>query len=133
MIAFCALLASIISLLQIQPYDTNSVSSKQRHSVLSVTEQKILPEVAAFTSKSAIVNAASTTIVELTPATEISPIFIETNDVTNANVLSSLSGKKERAPSLPAKDGDILKQVENTVCHVAVCLLIFTLLIYVSV
>lgn len=103
------------------------MSSKQhRHSVLSVTEQKIAPQVASFTSKSTTVNAGSTAVAELTPAAEISPVCIEPNDVENANVLSSLlPGKKQRAPSLPARGGGNLAE-KNTVCYLAVCLFIST-------
>ncbi|VDK73846.1 unnamed protein product [Litomosoides sigmodontis] len=116
-----ATLSSVATTSEIQACETSSVSSKQeRHSVLSVIEQKMLPEVAAFTSQSTIINAGSTAIVELTPAASISPIFVETDGVANASVLSSLSGKKQRAPSLPAKDGDILEQVENTVAIVEI-------------
>lgn len=116
-----------------QPYDASSVSSKQqRHSVLSVTEQKVLPEVVAFISKSAVVNVGSTAVVELapeaeavvelTPEAELNLTCIETNDVTNANILSSLlSGKKQRAPSLPAKGVGIPEREKNTVCYLAVC------------
>ncbi|CAG9538545.1 unnamed protein product [Cercopithifilaria johnstoni] len=116
-----ATLSSVATTSEVQAYDANSASSKQCHSVLSATEQKIPPEVTAFTSKSTIMNAGSTTVVELAPAAEISPICIETNDVENGNILSSLlSGKKQRAPSLPTKDGGILKEGENTIAIVEI-------------
>ncbi|VBB29056.1 unnamed protein product [Acanthocheilonema viteae] len=113
-------LSSVATASEVQPYDASSMSSKQCQSVLSVTEQKIRPEVTAFTSKPTIVNAGSTTV-ELELAEEISPICCETNNMVNANILSSLlSGKKQRAPSLPAKDGGILEKEENTVAIVEI-------------
>ncbi|VIO90566.1 Protein kinase domain containing protein [Brugia malayi] len=103
-----ATVSSMTTVSEAQPYDSSSVSSKQkRHSVLSATEQKITPQVTTFTSKPTV-NAGSTTIVELEPTTQISPVCIETNDVANANLLSSLlPGKKQRAPSLPEGGGNL--------------------------
>uniref|UniRef100_A0A158Q818 Protein kinase domain-containing protein n=1 Tax=Elaeophora elaphi TaxID=1147741 RepID=A0A158Q818_9BILA len=114
-------LSSVATTNEVQPYDASSVSSKQqRHSVFSVTEQKIPPQVASLTSKSTIVNAGSTTVVELAPAAEINSTCFETNGVTNTNISSLLSGKKQRAPSLPAKGVDILEQEENTIAIVEI-------------
>ncbi|EJW81712.1 hypothetical protein WUBG_07379, partial [Wuchereria bancrofti] len=103
-----ATVSSMTTISEAQPYDASSVSSKQkRNSVLSATEQKIPPQVTTFTSKPTLVNAGSTTVVELEPTTQISPVCIE-NNVANANLLSSLlSGKKQRAPSLPEGGGNL--------------------------
>ncbi|MCP9258670.1 STE/STE20/SLK protein kinase [Dirofilaria immitis] len=104
-----ATLSSVATTSEIQPYDTSSVSSKQqRHSSLSVTEQKMPSQTTAFTSK-LTADAGVTTVVELAPATEISSNNIETDDLTGGIMSSSL---------LPAKGN--VHQVYRQTAEIAI-------------
>ncbi|KAM3724492.1 Serine/threonine-protein kinase [Dirofilaria immitis] len=116
-----ATLSSVATTSEIQPYDTSSVSSKQqRHSSLSVTEQKMPSQTTAFTSK-LTADAGVTTVVELAPATEISSNNIETDDLTGGIMSSSLlPAKRQRAPSLPTNGGGNLDEEKNTIAIVEI-------------
>lgn len=108
---------------QAQIYDTSSVSSKQIHSVVSSTEQKITAHVATSISKPPVTNAGSTTVVELVPSERIG-----TNDNDDANFLSSLlSGRRQHAPGLPARDGDNMEKEKNTVRYSTTCVFLLSI------